>query len=131
MKALFRILLILVTFFGQEVFSVEMKGLFETEVIASSQELEDRNDAIRKAMTIVLERVLAGENILQDPAVKTALAQAPFFTKQFQYSLVENSFQEESSARTMRVLINEDSLMDLLKSSRLGIWGEVRPETLV
>lgn len=131
MKLLFRVLIIFGLLFGQQAFSAEVKGLFETEVVAKSQATVDRDSAIRDAMTVVLKRILAGDDVLKDPAVQTALDKSLFYTKQFQYSLVEDASASGGSARTMRVLFNEETILDLLSSGKLGIWSEIRPETLV
>ena len=116
---------------SQNIFAVEVKNIYETEVIALSQAQPDRNAAIMKALTVVLTRVMAGDDILQDPTVQTALSNASNYVSQYQYSLVTTNSGVLNSSRVMRVLFDEASLMDLMKSSKLGVWSEIRPETLV
>jgi uncharacterized protein len=134
MRVHLRTLIIFGLFICSSAFAAEMPGLFETEVIAQSQSLDDRNKAIKDALTIVLKRIVAGNNFLHDRAVKAAFADASRYVKQYQYSLIESNPQTnngESNAKTMRVLFDEPGLLNLIKSGNLKIWGETRPETLV
>ncbi|MFA6052760.1 MAG: DUF2066 domain-containing protein [Methylobacter sp.] len=131
MSVLLRALIICGLLFSSNVFAAEVQGLYETEVIAKSQSEEDKNAALKEALTIVLTRVMAGENILHDPVVQSALADAGHFVKQYQYSLIESHSDENSNARIMRVLFNESHVLDLMKTSKLKIWAETRPETLL
>jgi len=128
---LFRLVVIGFLFLSQNVFAVAVDDLFEVEVIAKSQSREDRNAAIKEAMTIVLGRVMAGRNIFQDPVVQSALVDAPRYVQQYQYSLVPMASGSAGSSRLMRVLFDETALLDLMKASKLGIWNEIRPEMLV
>lgn len=131
MSVLFRIFIVFGLSFWQPVFALEVSNLFETQVLANSQTVDDRDAAIKQAMAVVLQRVVAGNNILNDPTVQMALRQAPFYVKQYQYALVENGSDPDSSARLMRILFDENSLLDLLKTGKQGVWTEVRPQTLV
>ena len=81
MNVLFRLLIIGLLTLSQNAFAVAVEDLFEVEVIAKSQSREDRNTAIKEALTIVLGRVMAGENIFQDPVVQSALADAPRYVR--------------------------------------------------
>ena len=126
-----RVLIVTGLLLCQNILAVEVRNLFQTEVMARSQSEADRNAAIKEALTIVLQRVMAGDEILDDPTVKTALAQAPYYVKQYQYALIESGYDAGGQARLMRVLFDEALLLDLLKTGKLGIWNEIRPETLV
>ncbi len=110
--------------------AVEVQELFEAEVITQSQSPNDRNKAIKDALAIVLGKIMAGENIFEDFTVKMALKDAPRYTTQYRYSLIPSN-SDENSARLMRVKFDQDALLELMRSSKLGIWNEVRDETLV
>ncbi len=110
--------------------AVEMHGLFEAEVITQSQSPKDRNKAIKDALAIVLGKIMAGENIFDDPTVKLALNDAPRYTAKYRYSLIPSN-SDENSARLMWVEFDQNALLELVRSSKLGIWNEVRDETLV
>lgn len=109
----------------------EVNGLYETEVIAASQSPQDRDAAIKQALRLVLKRTMAGEDILQDAAVRAALANAPAYVKQSQYALQETTVGGDHSARNLRVLFNEQALMKLMHARQLKVWPDNRPETLL
>ena len=125
-KALFVCLI----FICQTLYAVEVEGIYEVEVVAKSEQETDRVAAIKQAMTIVLSRVLEGDNILQDDTVKKILADATYYVNEFQYSLVAIE-QKNVHARLMRVLFDETRLVDSLRTGKIGVWNEIRPRTLV
>ncbi len=110
--------------------AVEVQGLFEAEVITQSQSPKDRNKAIKDALGIVLGKIMAGENIFDDPVVNMALEDAPRYTTRYRYSLIPSN-SDENSARLMRVEFDQNALLELVRSSKLGIWNEIRDETLI
>lgn len=111
--------------------AVEVKGLYEIELIANSQSADDRTQAIKQAMYAVLSRVLVSEDISKIPAVQQALASAQNYVKQSQYSLISTDEQPDTEARLLRVQFDEDQLMEVMRKSQVGIWSEIRPQTLV
>lgn len=111
--------------------AVEVKGLYEIELIANSQSAEDRTVAIKQALYAVLSRVLVSEDISRIPAVQQALASAQSYVKQSQFSLISADEQPETDARLLRVQFDEDQVMEVMRKSQVGIWSEIRPETLV
>ncbi|ANE56250.1 hypothetical protein AYM39_14380 [Methylomonas sp. DH-1] len=111
--------------------AVEVKGLYEIELVARSQSAEDRLQAIKQAMYAVLSRVLVAEDISKIPAVQQALASAQNYVKQSQFSLISADEQPDNEARLIRVQFDEDQLMQVMRDSHVGIWSEIRPETLV
>ncbi|MDP3334138.1 MAG: DUF2066 domain-containing protein, partial [Methylococcaceae bacterium] len=130
-SVLYRALLLSGLLLCAPVFAAEVRGLYETEVIANSPSNEDKNAAFKDALTVVLGRILAGDNVLQDRAVQATLANAPRFVKQHQYSLTEANLAADNEARNMRVLFDEQALLEALKTSKLKVWGDIRPETLL
>ncbi len=116
---LFRTLIIYGLFFCSKILAAEVPSLYETAVIAKSQSPDDRNNAIKDALTVVLKRIVAGNDILNDRMVRTALANAPRYVKQYQYSLMESGSQANNgnnTARSMRVLFDEPVLLNLMNN---------------
>lgn len=111
--------------------AIEVKGLYEIELIARSQLPEDRETAIKQALYGVLNRVLVADDISKIPAVQQVLNGAMHYVKQFQYSLIAADRYSASDARLIRVEFDEDQLLEVMRNSNLGIWSEIRPETLV
>ncbi len=128
---LFRALIFAILLCNQQADAAVLTGLYETEVIAQSQSLEHRNAAIKAALTAVLKRVLALENSAQQTAVDTVLAHAPQYVREYQYALQESGLTADTSARVMRVLFDERSLLAALTASGIKMWGGNRPETLL
>ena len=116
--------------FTDSCFSGSVPGLFEAEVIVKSQSTEDRNNAIQEALAIVLGKIMAGENILENTAVKIALTNAAHYTTQYQYSLIPSE-ADGSSNRIMRVQFDQNAVFEIMRSSNLGLWSEERDDVLV
>lgn len=123
--------LLLSTVVTQRVDAVEVKGLYEIELIANSQSAADRDQAIKQAMYAVLSRVLVAEDIAQIPAAQQLLSNAKNYVKQSQYSLVAADEYSETDTRLLRVEFDEEQLLEVMRTSQLGIWSDIRPETLV
>jgi len=127
---LFRALLICWICLSQNLAAVEIGRLFEAEVIAKSESPQDKHAATKQALEIVLSRVLAG-NSLQGSTVQMILAKPEQYVSEFQYALVSSNKTENNSARLIRVLFNETLLVDILRTSKLQFWNEIRNRTLV
>lgn len=128
---LIRALIFIVLFCGQQADAAVLSNLYETEIIAQSPSPEDRNIAIKAALSAVLKRVLVLDNRRQQAVVEAILARAPQYVKQYQYALQESGLSVNTSARAMRVLFDERALDAVLRSGGIKIWGATRPETLL
>ena len=129
MNVLIRVIFIYLLFACQNLTAVEVQGLYEVEVSAKSEQEADRVEAIQRALKQVLTRILSGKNILQDDTVNTVLSNAIHYVNEYQYSLAVIKGKE--SMRLMRVLFNDELLIDMLHPGQLGYWNEIRPRTLV
>lgn len=126
-----RVWIILGWLIGHSVLALEVNGLYEVEVVARSQEALHRDQAIQTALKLVLGRIMAGRELLQDSSVQLVLARANDYVREYQFSLTGITSEKNSQARLMRVLFDERKLQAILKNSQLGIWNEIRPETLL
>lgn len=124
-------MLVCLTLVCQTLHAVEMQRLYEAEVIATSNSLPDKITSIHQALKIVLKRILTGDNILNDRTVKKVLNDKEFYVKEFQYSLPINSANNVHNSRLIRVLFDEDLLINVFRPSKLGVWNEIRPKTLI
>jgi hypothetical protein len=131
MKMLIRVLLLCLALSCQSLFAIEIERLYEIEVIAESDSKQDRQVAFTKALEVILTRILAGDNILQDKTVRVILSDAKRYVSEFQYALVNPKRQGNSHARLLRVLFNETLLIDTLRAGQLEFWNEIRTRTLV
>jgi len=130
MKLAINMLLVCLLLVCQTLYAIEVEGLYEAEVISRSEQETDKSAAIKRAMQIVLTRVLAEKSFLQDDTVKKILADARYYVKEYQFSLVATE-KNNVHARLMRVLFDERRLLDSLRLGKIGIWNEIRPRTLV
>lgn len=124
-------LLIFCWLFSLPVPAVEVPNLFEIELVARSESTEDRNQAIKQALFVVLDRILVSDDISKIPIVQEMLASADHFVKQSQYSLLPAEEYADTDARMFRVQFDEDQILEILRKSQVGIWSEIRPETLL
>lgn len=111
--------------------AVEVKGLYEIELIANSQSAADREMAIKQALYAVLSRVLVADDISKIPAVQQLLNSAQNYVKQSQYSLIAADDYSDTDARLIRVEFDEEQILEIMRNSQVGIWSEIRPETLL
>ncbi|MBS3964697.1 MAG: DUF2066 domain-containing protein [Methylomonas sp.] len=111
--------------------AAEVEGLYEIELVANSPSPADRELAIKQALYAVLNRVLVAEDISKIKAVQDVLNNAPYYVKQFQYSLISPDQYTESDVRLLRVEFDEQKLMDVMRNAQVGIWGDIRPKTLL
>lgn len=112
----------------QSVYAVEVLDLYEVEVMAKSDQEHDKKQAIKQAMQLVLSRVLVENNGSQDKLVNSVLNNAIDYVSEYQTSLAETKVK---SARLMRVLFNEEKLVNTLRSEHRWLWNEIRPRTLL
>lgn len=131
MKVAIRALWVCLIIVCQTGHSIEVERLYEAEVVAKSELEQDRVAAIKEALTVVLTRILASNDILLDETVKAVLADAIYYVDEYQYALVPSDVKVTSSARLMRVLFDETLLVDVFRQSAVGVWNEIRPRTLV
>ena len=124
-------MLVLVLLFGMPLYAVEVAGLYEIEIVANSESAEDRSQAVKQALYAVLERVLVSEDISKIPEVQQMLLGAGHYVKQSQYSLLPADEYAETGARLFRVQFDEEQILEVLRKSQVGIWSEIRPETLL
>ncbi len=115
---------------SQTLGAVEVENLYEAEVLAKSRATNDRNQAIRQALQQVLDRIVIARDKNQ-PSIQTALAAAPYYVREFQFSLATNNKQNQQQSRLLRVRFDETLLQSLFKSGNTGLWNEIRPETLL
>ncbi len=130
-KPLRWLVVLLMCLHAQLLGAVEVKGLYEIELVANSQSAPDREQAIKQALYAVLGRVLVAEDISKIPAVQQILNSAQHYVKQFQFSLIAADEYSDTDARMIRVEFDEDQLLEVMRNGQVGIWSEIRPETLL
>ncbi len=110
--------------------AVEIDDLYEAEVLAKSRHTEDRIQAIRQALQQVLDRIVIARD-RNRPSIQTVLDGAPYYVREFQFSLAANHPHDQQQARLLRVRFDENLLQSLFAADNIGLWNEIRPETLL
>jgi uncharacterized protein len=114
--------------------------LYQAAVEVANQDGQARSEGMSRAMREVLLKVSGSERVLQDNALQAALQDASRYTQRYQYSTVpipEDEQRLDSAGRlpTTRLMLEvefEARRIDaLLAEHGYGVWGRVRPATLV
>jgi hypothetical protein len=128
----FRLLIVYGLLSWQPSLATEMKQLYKTEVIAFSQEPDDRRAALEEALTTVLQRILPDTLInSNDPRIKKALHNAESFIKNEYTSDVNSVYSGDTLARTLHLEFDGPRLQRFIQQLQLTTLQEKRPETLV
>jgi len=130
MKLLIRFLMILGLLFIKSVAAVEVKDLFEVQVMAKSLNDKDKSTALRQAMEVVVNRLVSGDKLKDNPTIQAAIYNADIYVEQSQYSLASKTHRR-TLERVFRVKFKEKEMMTMVKESQLAIWNEMREEVLV
>jgi hypothetical protein len=113
------------------VYAVEVPGLFEVELVARSESTEDRTIALKQAFYVVLDRIMVSEDISKVPVIQQMLQNVEHYVKQLQYTTLPADEYVQTDARQLRVLFDEDQILELLRKSQVSVWSEIRPQTLL
>lgn len=130
MKLHVRFLCFCCLFIAQSVTAIEVGSLFTASVTAQSQSSEDRNSAISEALQVVISRLTTDKEFAQNPVVKSALDDAASYVDQYRYVQGSNN-NGKSSLRILLVTFNKDTLMSMMRSSGLAVWGANREKILL
>jgi uncharacterized protein len=131
---MWRILIILSLILGSgRLSAVEVTGLYEAEVIVADQSREVLNAAMTSGFTEVIVRVSGYSGVINEPAIRQAIARPAPFVQQFRY--ISENVTSESGLLTsqLRLYLLFDSLQidNLLRRNALPIWGAMRPALLL
>ena len=128
-----RVLVILLAFIIGSVSASEQEAIFSAEVMLKSKTLAERNAAIKRALSQVLQRLLVGESnaVLQQPAVQLLLDDAPLMVRQYHYTSPAKIEASGKDQHRMHVIFDETTVQEHLQDSRLSFWIGPRPKILV
>ena len=111
--------------------AADVTGLYDTTVIAKGQAKSDRNMAIKRALSVVLSRLIAPIDMQSSPGVKSMLNNAARYVRQYSYQSIEEDASGEDDRRYLKVTFDEIALREALRSSKIKAWYEARPEILL
>ncbi len=116
--------------------AAEVEGLYETEVLVTSQGRDERNEAIRAALDEVLVRVSGDRNAPRLAALQGLYKRSLQLVQQYRYRALPRRAGapgELPGGLTQVLWVSFDpAAIDLaLRKAGVPLWGQVRPATLV
>ncbi len=122
--------------FPMSVFSAEVRGLYETEVLVTSQGQDERNEAIRAALDEVLIRVSGDRNTPGVAALQGLYSRSLQLVQQYRYRALprvagQRDEQGPGQAQMLWIRFDPAAIDQSLRKAGVPLWGQVRPATLV
>ncbi|ARN72969.1 DUF2066 domain-containing protein [Oceanicoccus sagamiensis] len=114
----------------------EVDGLYDTAVKVDSQSSQDLTRATREGLSTVLVRVSGNAELVQQPAIKSAIKNASQYIKQFRYEkrprLIASEPANVEGEQLYAVIEFEPKLIDAtLREAGLPLWSSNRPTVLL
>lgn len=115
--------------------AAEVSGLYETEVLVTSQGSDERSEAIRTALSEVLIRVSGDRNSSKVAALQGLYKRSLQLVQQYRYRTlprVDGVRNDLAGAQTQALWIRFDpaAIDQSLRKAGVPVWGQVRPATL-
>ncbi|MBB1488043.1 DUF2066 domain-containing protein [Oceanospirillum sediminis] len=114
----------------------QVTGLFKSERLVSDQSPEARASVVQGALEEVLIKVSGSSALLQEAEVIELVSAAEQYLAEFSYAENELSEVSGDSADTagryrLQMRFDSRSVMQVLNSARVPVWGSNRPSTIV
>lgn len=105
----------------------EPESLFRTELAVASKDEASRDDNLRRALTMVLGRVIHRESMSSKP-VGSMLLHPANYVDEFEYL----SGKDATAGALMRVRFDEDAILRTLQRSGVRVWASsARPDIVI
>lgn len=124
-RLIFTLLLALLSF---QLPAAEMSGLYRAGVPVTGQGNDEREAAIKRALSEVLVKVTGQRSTLSNKGVIQSLKNASALVRSFGYERRDTGSGQQLF---LQVRFNEAAVNRLLRENDLGIWGSNRPDTIV
>jgi hypothetical protein len=111
-------------FSSMQIFAVEVNNLYNARVTVNSQTNSDQKRALQQAMGAVVLKVGGQQNLLTNPAIKSALKKVNQYVANFRY-------QRDGKNTQLLVSFDESKINQLFEQANLPIWGRLRPQVLI
>ena len=131
MKFRTTVFLFLFGLLAQNVYAIQVSGLYQATVPVADESASKRSPAIKQALIQVLVKLTGDKNIRSSSDVVTLIERPERFVQQFQYRQVENLEQPDVQSTEILVQFDATALNEGLRSYGLTIWGQERPSVLV
>lgn len=106
----------------------KLSNLYTATWPVDSQATSARTQAIKNSLQQVLIRASGSKDVVRAPAIQSALSDAESYLRRYSYqrlSAAEQMIYEKPLL--LKATFDQQSIVNLLKSASLPIWGEDRP----
>ncbi len=108
-----------------------VENLYQAEVTVKNTTDQEKKRGIKKALSIVLNRILTGSHTKDNKTYKRVLNHSNHYVKEAQFALNSLDKNNAQGPRLLRVLFNEQLIINEFRNSPLSFWNEIRPKTLI
>ncbi len=105
--------------------------LFTIEVKLKNSSREERNEAIRTALSTVLSRMIENKQSLQTESVQKLLSQSSLYVNQFHYRILDPIQSEKELQTFLKITFDADALQQVLINHSIRFLPSVRPPVLI
>jgi len=116
--------MLLFSLFSASLAALEVHDLYQANVIVDSQNKQQREQAIEKALAAVFLKVGGKQSALTHNVLQTAQKDANGYVSQYRY-------QRNDDQLSLVVSFNEAKVNQLFKDADLSLWGSLRPQVLL
>lgn len=110
-----------------------VEGLYDAEVPVSSQDLRERERALRAALLQVVVRVSGQRRVTPAGVLSAALQNPSRYVQEFRYAGATEGGDARGRGAGQRLWVrfNPASTNELLRQAGLPVWGRARPTVIV
>lgn len=108
----------------------EIKDLYQADIPVEDKGAKARNAALREGMAEILIRVTGRRDVMLHPTIQQAMQDPRKYIFTYQYLFIRKNGARQRSL-VLRVSMSERNINELLRESKLPIWGKSRPGVLV
>ncbi len=108
--------------------------IYSANVLVVNQTAEIRRKAAATALSTVLVRLSGSREVLQAPAVRDALRNAPVYLYEYSYQTTDKTLTiagANQPATRLVMRFSQSPLESLLRNAQLPLWSSNRPDILV
>jgi hypothetical protein len=110
-------------FVAPTAYAVSVQGLFSVQIPVETRDREERLEAIKEGMRLVLVRITGDGSIAQNPEVNDVIRGAAGYVQRFSYAPAEENYE-------LKIDFDETRLTKNLANRGLPVWGTERPSVL-
>ena len=104
--------------------AIEVDDLYQANINVDSQNSNERNKALKKALKAVIIKVGGQVEVLKHPLIKQAIVNYKSYVSQYSYNRVDEQLQLIAS-------FDENKVNQLFQGADLPLWGSLRPQLLL